>query len=100
MQTAKAGNFGRWQERIAMQGTSKTLRELLTERGLTLDAVAVLGAVDPSTVSRILNGRSRARPETIVRLSRGLGISARRFQGLCDASWRTAHTDDSGQTGS
>ncbi len=83
-----------------MQSTVKTLRELLMERGLTLDAVAVLGGVDPSTVSRIVSGHNRARPETIVRLSRGLGISARRFQGICDASWLAAHPDGGGQAGS
>jgi len=80
-----------------VQSTATTLRELLTQRGLSLDAVAVLAGVDPSTISRIANGRSRARPETIVRLSRGLGISARRFQGICDASWQAAHAGDGGQ---
>jgi transcriptional regulator with XRE-family HTH domain len=72
----------------------KTLRELLAERGLSLEAMAVLGDVDPSTISRIASGRTRARPETIVRVSRGLGISALRFQRICDASWLAAHPRD------
>ena len=83
-----------------MQSTVLTLRELLTERGLSLDAAAVLAGVDPSTISRIASGRTRARPETIVRLSRGLGISARRFQGICNASWLAAHPRDGVQAGS
>ena len=77
-----------------------TLRELLTERGLSLEAMAILGGVDASTISRIASGRTRARPETIVRVSRGLGISARRFQGICDASWFAAHPGDGVQAGS
>jgi transcriptional regulator with XRE-family HTH domain len=83
-----------------VQITVTTLRELLAERGLTLEAVAVLGGVDPSTISRIASGRTRARPETIVRLSRGLDISARRFQGICDASWVAAHPHNGVQAGS
>jgi len=82
-----------------VQSSATTLRELLAQRGLSLDAAAVLAGVDTSTISRIASGRNRARPETIVRLSRGLGISARRFQGICDASWRAAHPDDGGQAG-
>ena len=82
-----------------MQSTATTLRELLTQRGLSLDAASVLAGVDPSTISRIANGHTRARPETIVRLSRGLGISARRFQGICEASWQAARADDGGQAG-
>ena len=62
--------------------TPGALRELLRERGLTLEAVAVLGGVDTATVSRIINGHNRARPTTIVHLARALGISARRMK-LC-----------------
>jgi transcriptional regulator with XRE-family HTH domain len=80
-----------------MQSTVTTLRELLAQRGLSLDAAAVLAGVDTSTISRIVNGRNRARPETIVRLSRGLGISARRGQGICEASWRAAHPPSSAE---
>jgi transcriptional regulator with XRE-family HTH domain len=75
-------------------GNAGTLRELMTQRGLNLDAVSVLGGVNPSTVSRIVNGRTRARPETVVRMSRGLRVSARTLQSACDASWHAAHADD------
>jgi len=74
--------------------TPDALRELLRERGVTLDAAAVLADVDTSTVSRIVSGKSRARPVTIVRLARALGISARRLQVMCDAAWAAAQTDD------
>jgi plasmid maintenance system antidote protein VapI len=62
-----------------------TLRELLGERGLTMDAAAVLADVDTSTISRIVNGKINARPETIVRLARALGISAKRLQAMTAA---------------
>lgn len=66
-----------------MQASSTPLRELLRERGLTFDAAAVLADVDTSTISRIVNGQMSARPETIVRLARALGISAKRMQAIC-----------------
>lgn len=62
------------------------LRALRHERGLTLEAVSVLAGVDIATVSRIERGLAQARPETIVRLARGLGISARRMAKLIDSS--------------
>ena len=71
--------------------TPGTLRDLLTARGLTYDATAVLAEVDTSTVSRIVSGTQRARPVTIVRLAQALGISAKRLKGMCDAAWETAH---------
>ena len=73
---------------------ARDLKELFAERGLKLDAVAVLGEVDKGTISRIANGKSRAKPETIVRLARGLGISARRMQALCDAAYLAADTGE------
>lgn len=62
------------------------LRRLRAERALTLEAVSVLAGVDTATVSRIERGISRARPDTVVRLARGLGISARRMARLIDSS--------------
>ena len=62
--------------------TPTTLRELLRERGLTFDAAAVLADVETSTISRIVNGQISPRPETIVRLARALGISAKRLQAM------------------
>jgi transcriptional regulator with XRE-family HTH domain len=55
------------------------LRALRQERGLTLEAVGILGDTDPATVSRIERGLVQPEPETIVRLARALGISARRM---------------------
>lgn len=63
-----------------------TLKELRAERGLAMDALALLAGVDTSTVSRIEAGRQRARPETVVQLAKALGISARRMQQICDAT--------------
>jgi hypothetical protein len=36
-------------------------------------------------------GKSRARPHTVLRLSRAFDMSARRMQGMCSESWATAH---------
>lgn len=58
------------------------LRELLRKRDLTMDATAVLAGVETSTISRIVNGQMGARPETIVRLARALGISAKRLEAM------------------
>jgi len=74
--------------------TTDALRDLLRQRGMTLDAMAVLGGVDASTVSRIVNGRTRAKPQTVVRLARALGISAKRLQAMCDAAWAGAQADE------
>lgn len=63
-----------------------TLKEFVAVRDLRIDAVAVLARVDKGTVSRIINGKSSPRPETVVRLARGLGVSARRMQAMVDAS--------------
>lgn len=55
------------------------LRELRKQRGLTLEAVGFLAGVDPSTISRIENGLVEPRPETLVALARGLGVSVKRL---------------------
>jgi transcriptional regulator with XRE-family HTH domain len=68
------------------------LRDLFRERGLTFDAVAVLAGVETSTVSRWVNGQMGATPEAIVRLARGLGISAKRLQAMIPAG--TVRDDD------
>jgi hypothetical protein len=36
-------------------------------------------------------GTARARPATVVRLARSLGVSARRMKEMCDASWAAGH---------
>jgi transcriptional regulator with XRE-family HTH domain len=75
------------------QAVSPTaLRDLLRERGLTFDAAAVLAGVETSTISRWVNGQMGAKPENIVRLARGLGISAKRLQAMIPVG--TARDDD------
>lgn len=64
----------------------QTLRDLLAERDIRMDAAAVLAGVSTSTISRICSGTEQARPKTVVALAKALGISARRMQALCDAS--------------
>lgn len=68
-----------------------TLKELFASRDLRLDAVGLVAGRDKATISRIANGKSRAQPDTVVALARGLGISARRMQAICDESWAAAH---------
>lgn len=72
--------------RRAAAKTPTALRALITQRGLTNEAVAVLAGVDPATVSLIVNGRRAAAPATIVRLAKALGVSARRMQYMTDAA--------------
>lgn len=70
------------------------LKALLSERGLRYDAAAMLADVDKATISRIANGKMRARPETVVRLATALGISARRMKAICDAAYEAAHVSE------
>lgn len=67
------------------------LADLLRGRGLTYEATAVLARVETSTVSRIVRGQSKARPQTIVVLARALGISPKRLEAMTDAAWVAAH---------
>lgn len=62
-----------------------SLRALRAERGLTLEAVAILSDVDVATISRIERRLVEARPATVVKLARGLGVSARRMQQILAA---------------
>jgi transcriptional regulator with XRE-family HTH domain len=62
------------------------LKELRSRRNLTLEAVAILAGVDIATVSRIERGLVEARPETIVNLARGLGVSAARMKAIVQSS--------------
>jgi plasmid maintenance system antidote protein VapI len=68
-----------------------TLAQFIAERDLSVDALAVLGEIDPSTAYRIVTGQSRPRPVTVVRLARALGIGTRRMQDVCRATWDEAH---------
>jgi len=69
----------------------QTLRDLLTERGIRMDAAALMAGVSTSTISRICAGTEQARPETIVSLAKALRVSARRMQALADAAYDAAH---------
>lgn len=70
------------------------LREFMTKRDITQVSLAVLGGVDPATISLIVNGKTHARPATIVKLARALGVDARRMQGMCEAHWLAAHPEE------
>ena len=56
------------------------LREIMKERGLTTEQVAVLGEVDKSTISRAARGLHKLRPMTVVRISKALKVSPDRIQ--------------------
>jgi plasmid maintenance system antidote protein VapI len=77
---------------VSQAASPTPLRELFRERDLTFDAVSVLAGVETSSISRIVNGQMGAKPETIVRLARALGISAKRLQAMIPAG--TARDDD------
>jgi len=72
----------------------EALANLFRDRGLTYEAVGVLGQMETSTVSRIVRGQSKARPQTIVALARALGISPKRLEAMTDAAWAAAHPDE------
>jgi plasmid maintenance system antidote protein VapI len=74
-----------------MEKQHDTLRDLLTQRNIKMDAAATLADVSASTISRICAGSEKARPKTVVALAQALGVSARRMQALCDASYDQAH---------
>lgn len=71
-----------------------TLGDEITQRGLNHEQAAVLGGVEPSTISRIVAGHARARPRTVVSLAKALGIGAVRMQQMCDAHYFAAHPDE------
>lgn len=70
-----------------------SLRDLLRRRGLSYNAASVLAGVDVGVISRIVNGKRQARPETIVKLARALGVSAKRLQMMTDAAFEAAHSE-------
>ena len=73
---------------------AQDLRAFLASRGISQDACGVLAGVDRSTVSLIVNGKTRARPTTVVKLARALGVKATRMQAMCEAHWLAAHPDE------
>lgn len=73
---------------------STAFQDLIHNRGLTYEAMAVLGRCETSTISRIARGQQRPRPQTIVALARALGISPKRLEAMTDAAWTAAHPDE------
>jgi transcriptional regulator with XRE-family HTH domain len=63
------------------------LRTLRKKRGLKVDALALIAGVDQGTISRIERGLVQARPDTVLRIAQGLGISVQRARKICDAAW-------------
>jgi transcriptional regulator with XRE-family HTH domain len=61
---------------------SLSLRELREKRGLTQEAVALLGGIDKAQVSRLERGLSKPRATTVVALSRALGLSVSTMQAV------------------
>lgn len=61
-----------------------SLRELRRQRGLSLEALAVLAGMDIASLSRIERGLQQPRPETVVRLAKGLGIAALRMKEILE----------------
>ena len=62
------------------------LREFRKERGLSLEAVSLLSGLDIATLSRVERGQQHPRPETVVRLAKGLRVAARRMQAILEES--------------
>jgi plasmid maintenance system antidote protein VapI len=70
------------------------LRDFLASRDITQDAAGLLAGVDGSTISRICAGQVQARPATVVKLAKALGVSASRMQRMCEAHWLEAHPEE------
>lgn len=70
------------------------LPRLFDERGLDTVAIGVLAKVHPSTAGRIMSGKVRARPATVVALARALGVSPRRMQQMCEARYLAVHPEE------
>jgi plasmid maintenance system antidote protein VapI len=68
-----------------------TLGDEIARRGLNDEQAAVLAGVQPSTIRRIVTGKVRARPSTVVSLAKALGIGATRMQGMCEAHYLATH---------
>ena len=61
------------------------LRQFRQQRGLTLQAVSVLSGITAAEASMLERGLIQPKPETIVKLARGLGISAYRMRDIFTA---------------
>jgi len=63
-------------EELVGERVRRRLRELRTERGLTLDAVASRAAIDVSTLSRLESGKRRLALDHLPGLAAALGVTA------------------------
>lgn len=75
----------------------RTLRDELIRRGLTIEQAAVLAELRPTTLSRLMAGKTRAQPKTVVALARAFQISARTMRDMVDAHWYAQHPDENPQ---
>jgi len=71
-----------------------TLGDLLTERGISHPAAAVLAGVDTATIWRMVNGKLTPKPATVVKLAKALGVDAKRMQAMCDQARAAAQDAD------
>jgi transcriptional regulator with XRE-family HTH domain len=70
-----------------------TLRHVLAERGWAADELALVSGCGPSTARRILTGKTRPRPGTVIAMARGLGFPVGRMRTILDATWDAAHPE-------
>jgi|HubBroStandDraft_6_1064221.scaffolds.fasta_scaffold258398_4 transcriptional regulator with XRE-family HTH domain len=61
------------------KGFAELLAELLMEKGITPYRAAQVSGVSKQMLSLLLNGKSQPSWETVVRLSRALGVSTEAF---------------------
>jgi transcriptional regulator with XRE-family HTH domain len=59
-----------------MHSQSTNLRQLMSQQGLTIEAVVRRSGLNHRTIRRILKGDSKPHAMTLFRLARGLGIGA------------------------
>ena len=57
-----------------------TFAQFLEARGIPREAAAIMAGVHPSTLSRIINGRVTASPQTILRLAKAFDVAPRRMK--------------------
>jgi transcriptional regulator with XRE-family HTH domain len=65
-------------------GDRTGLRGLRQQRGLTLEAAGFLSGLDLATWSKVERGKAEPTPETIVKMSRLLGVSVKRMRRILD----------------
>lgn len=81
-------------EILVTSKSARTFKEELTRRGLNLEQAAVLAGVSTGTISRIVNGKARARPDTVVAVARALNIGAARMRNMMEEGYLLANPDE------